>query len=39
MLKASSGNFRSSFLVAAGFLFVGALLTLLLDKPKKAVLA
>ena len=39
MLKASSGNFRSSFLVAAAFLFVGALLTLLLDKPKKAVLA
>lgn len=39
MLKASSGNFRSSFLVAAGFLFVGALLTLLLDKPKNAVLA
>jgi len=39
MLKASSGNFRSSFLVAAGFLFVGTLLTLLLDKPKKAVLA
>ena len=39
MLKASSGNFRSSFLVAAAFLVVGALLTLLLDKPKKAVLA
>jgi MFS family permease len=39
MLKASSGNFRSSFLVAAVFLVVGALLTLLLDKPKKAVLA
>ena len=39
MLKASSGNFRSSFLVEAAFLFVGALLTLLLDKPKKAVLA
>ena len=39
MLKASSGNFRSSFFVAAAFLVVGALLTLLLDKPKKAVLA
>jgi len=39
MLKASSGNFRSSFLVAAAFLVVGALLTLLLDKPKNAVLA
>ena len=39
MLKASSGYFRSSFLVAAAFLVVGALLTLLLDKPKKAVLA
>jgi len=39
MLKASSGNFRSSFLVAAAFLVVGALLTLLLEKPKKAVLA
>ena len=39
MLKASSGNFRTSFLVAAAFLVVGALLTLLLDKPKKAVLA
>ena len=39
MLKASSGNFRSSFLVAAAFLVVGALLTLLLDKPKKAFLA
>jgi MFS family permease len=35
MLKASSGNFRSSFLVAAGFLFVGALLTLLLTSPRK----
>ena len=39
MLKASSGNFRSSFFVAAAFLVVGALLTMLLDKPKKAVLA
>jgi len=39
MLKTSSGNFRSSFLVAAAFLVVGALLTLLLEKPKKAVLA
>jgi len=39
MLKASSGNFRSSFLVAAVFLVVGAILTLLLEKPKKAVLA
>ena len=39
MLKASSGNFRTSFLVAAAFLVVGALLTMLLDKPKKAVLA
>ena len=39
MLKASSGNFRSSFFVAAAFLVVGALLALLLDKPKKAVLA
>lgn len=39
MLKASSGNFRSSFFVAAAFLVLGALLTLLLDKPKKAVLA
>lgn len=39
MLKTSSGNFRSSFFVAAAFLVVGALLTLLLDKPKKAVLA
>jgi sugar phosphate permease len=39
MFKASSGNFRSSFLVAAVFLVVGAILTLLLEKPKKAVLA
>lgn len=39
MLKASSGDFRSSFWVAAGLLGVGALISLLLKSPKKADLA
>lgn len=39
MLKASSGDFRSSFLVAAGLLGVGALISLLLETSKKADLA
>ena len=39
MLKASSGDFRSSFLVAAGLLGLGAALSLLLKGSKKAGLA
>jgi hypothetical protein len=39
MLKASSGDFRSSFMVAAGLLGVGAAISLLLKGSKKADLA
>jgi MFS transporter, OFA family, oxalate/formate antiporter len=39
MLKASSGDFRSSFIVAAGLLLFGATITLFLKGPKKADLA
>lgn len=39
MLKASSGDFRSSFVVGAVLLGAGATLTLLMEKPKKGVLA
>jgi len=39
MLKASSGDFRSSFLVAAALLGLGAIITLLLKGSKKADLA
>lgn len=39
MLKASSGDFRSSFMVAAGLLMAGAVISLLLKDSKKAGLA
>ena len=39
MLKASSGDFRSSFMVAAGLLMAGAVISLLLKGSKKAGLA
>jgi len=39
MLKASSGDFSSSFLVAAALLGVGAIISLLLKGSKKADLA
>jgi len=39
MLKASSGDFRSSFVVASGLLVVGATISLFLKCPKKADLA
>ena len=39
MLKASSGDFGSSFLLGAALLGLGAGLTLMIEKPKKGVLA
>ena len=39
MLKASSGDFGSSFLLGATLLGLGAGLTLMIEKPKKGVLA
>jgi MFS transporter, OFA family, oxalate/formate antiporter len=39
MLKASSGDFRSSFMVAAGLLLFGAAITIFLKGPKKPDLA
>jgi nitrate/nitrite transporter NarK len=39
MLKASSGDYRSSFIVAAGLLLFGAAITLFLKGPKKPDLA
>jgi len=39
MLKASSGDFGSSFLLGAALLGLGAGLTLIIEKPKKGVLA
>ena len=39
MLKASSGDFGSSFLLGAALLGLGSGLTLMIEKPKKGVLA
>jgi hypothetical protein len=39
MLKASSGNFASSFIVAGGLLVIGAGISLFLNGPKKPDLA